>query len=80
MIFIPSPKTDWAKIMAALRVAGVSGYKVSQYLGKKRSTVQRWEQGFEPKHSDGVDLLALLAQVSAQVSTLKGLSSVSRSE
>jgi len=80
VIFIPSPKTDWAKIMAALRTAGVSGYKVSQYLGKKRSTVQRWEQGFEPKHSDGVDLLALLAQVSAQVSTPKGLSSVSRSE
>ena len=66
--------------MAALRTAGISGYKVAQYLGKKRATVQMWEKGSEPKHSDGVDLLALLAQVRTQVSTLKGLSSVSRSE
>ena len=45
-----------------------------------RATVQMWEKGSEPKHSDGQDLLALLAQVSKQASMLKGLSSVSRSE
>ena len=44
-------------MLADLRAAGVSGYRLTEYLLTSRSTVQGWEEGCEPRHSYGAAIL-----------------------
>ena len=53
----PRRVVDWRGVLADLRAAGVSGYRLTEYLLTSRSTVQKWEAGSEPRHSYGLAVL-----------------------
>lgn len=53
----PRRVVDWRGVLADLRAAGISGYRLTEYLLTSRSTVQGWEEGSEPRHSYGVAIL-----------------------
>ena len=52
---------DWRGVLADLRAAGVSGYRLTEILLTSRSTVQGWEEGCEPRHSYGMAILEVHA-------------------
>ena len=55
-------KRDWFRILRALSAAGVSMAQVARECGRSHSTVKEWQDGCEPKESDGRIVLALLAK------------------
>lgn len=57
--YVYPAKVDWAQILHDLRIANLTGYQVALMLGMEWSTVQRWQEGSEPRHSTGVALLEL---------------------
>lgn len=59
--------TDWFRIIADLDRAGVPNAKLAKLLGHSESTVNRWKQGSEPKHSDGELIIALHHQLCANL-------------
>lgn len=58
-ILVLRQRVRWTDVMADLNAAGVSGYRVANLLACEWSTVQRWMQGSEPRHSYGAALLEL---------------------
>lgn len=50
-------RVDWLAVLADLRAAGVSGYRLAEIMLTPRSTVQGWESGSEPLHSYGAAIL-----------------------
>lgn len=64
---------DWRGVLEDLRAAGVSGYRLTEYLLTSRSTVQRWEEGSEPRHSYGVAILEVHTHFCGAARTQKRL-------
>lgn len=56
-ILVLRHRVDWAAVLADLREAGVSGYRLANIMTISRSTVQHWVDGGEPTHSYGVAIL-----------------------
>lgn len=56
-ILVLRHRVCWLHVLADLRAAGVSGYRLSSIMLIARSTVQRWEEGGEPSHSYGSAIL-----------------------
>ena len=56
-IIVLRHRVDWIAVLADLRGAGVSGYRLAAIMLISRSTVQRWEEGGEPSHSYGAAIL-----------------------
>jgi hypothetical protein len=52
-------RIDWFRILADLRMQGLSLYAVSDETGIPRKTLDGYRNGGEPRHSDGELLLAL---------------------
>ena len=50
---------DWPMIFADLESHNCGPYRISILIGRPLSTVMRWTESTEPKHSDGVALLEL---------------------
>lgn len=50
-------RVDWRAVLEDLRGCECSGYRLAALLGIEWSTVQRWLQGSEPRHSYGVAIL-----------------------
>lgn len=55
-------RVDWRGIFQDLRDSGFPAYRVAGCIGREWSTVQRWVEGVEPRHSDGEAILALHAR------------------
>jgi hypothetical protein len=56
-ILVLRHRVCWLDVLADLRAAGVSGYRLSSIMLISRSTVQHWESGGEPSHSYGAAIL-----------------------
>lgn len=56
-ILVLRHRVCWLDVLADLRAAGVSGYRLAEIMLISRSTVQRWEEGGEPSHSYGMAIL-----------------------
>lgn len=56
-ILVLRHRVCWLDVLADLRAAGVSGYRLAAIMLISRSTVQRWEEGGEPSHSYGAAIL-----------------------
>jgi hypothetical protein len=55
--FVLRHRIEWRDVLADLRGAGVSGYRLANILLATASTVQGWRKGSEPCHSYGVAIL-----------------------
>jgi len=53
---------DWPVVLRDLASSGISGYRVAQILDIEQSTVQRWADGSEPRHSAGMAILQIHSQ------------------
>lgn len=69
---------DWPTLIADLRCAGMSYYKIALSLGVDHKTIRRWGNGVEPLHIDGERLLCLHAEMMAPRETM-GETPLSRS-
>jgi hypothetical protein len=56
-ILVLRHRVCWVDVLADLRAAGISGYRLSEIMLISRSTVQGWEAGSEPSHSYGTAIL-----------------------
>lgn len=56
-ILVLRHRVVWRDVLADLRAAGVSGYRLAAIMLISRSTVQHWEGGGEPSHSYGAAIL-----------------------
>lgn len=54
---------DWSRIIADLKTAGCTRYRIAAILGVSQPAVERWEEGSEPRHAMGTAILALHAQL-----------------
>lgn len=52
-------RPDFPGIIRDLNAAGLSCYKIGLACRAQTFTVQRWRNGSEPKHSQGVELINL---------------------
>ena len=57
-------RRDWFWVLRTLMKHGVSLGEVGRATGRATSAVAHWQNGGEPKESDGRIVLALLAKVS----------------
>lgn len=55
-------KIDWARIMAELKAAGCSRYRVALTLGVADASAKNWCAGGEPRYGLGAALLKLYAE------------------
>jgi hypothetical protein len=60
--WVPRPKIKWGRILADLREAGCSCYRVSQEMGVALSTVVYWRQCEDIGYANGRGLLRLHAK------------------
>lgn len=56
-ILVLRHRVEWAAIIADLRDAGISGYRLADILCLDWNTIKHWRDGGEPTHSRGVALL-----------------------
>ena len=61
--YIYPARMPWVQIIADLHAAGCTNYRIAAIFGITVSTVDRWEEGSEPRHSYGTAILALHAQI-----------------
>lgn len=69
-ILVLRHRVCWTDVLADLRAAGVSGYRLSEVMLISRSTVQRWEEGSEPSHSYGAAILEVHKRFCGEQQTL----------
>ena len=60
---------DWREVLRDLASAGVSRYQVAEILETEPSTVQRWAEGSEPRHSTGMAILTIHARFCGETIT-----------
>jgi predicted transcriptional regulator len=59
-------RVNWALIIAELKAAGCSRYRVSKLLGVADATAKNWARGGEPGHELGCALLKLHGEITAK--------------
>lgn len=68
-ILVLRHRVCWLDVLADLRAAGVSGYRLASIMLISRSTVQRWEEGGEPSHSYGTAILEVHTKFCGEAQT-----------
>lgn len=58
---------DWPKIIAEIEASGITTYKLSLMVHRQFGMIQRWKDGQEPKHHEGVMLLTIRDSLSTSV-------------
>lgn len=74
-ILVLRHRVCWLDVLADLRAAGVSGYRLAAIMLISRSTVQRWEEGGEPSHSYGMAVLEVHTRFCGHQQTLQRIQS-----
>lgn len=55
-------KQNWPQIIADIKAAGITHYKLSTMMRRQYNQITQWEEGHRVEHYDGEMLLAIHAE------------------
>lgn len=76
--YIYPARMPWVQILKDLHAAGCTNYRIAAIFGTTVSSVDRWENGSEPRHSYGTALLELHEQICPNLTQQRHRESVPR--